>query len=48
MTFASKRPIELIGWTLLGMVITVVTLGIYGFWIGIALEKWKVKNTVFE
>jgi len=26
----------------------VITLGIYSFWLGIALEKWKVKNTVFE
>jgi len=25
----------------------IITLGIYGFWVGIALEKWKVKNTVF-
>lgn len=23
----------------------IITLGIYGFWLGIALEKWKVKNT---
>ena len=23
------------------------TCGIYGFWLNIALEKWKVKNTVF-
>lgn len=25
----------------------VITIGIYGFWLGIALEKWKVKNTTF-
>jgi len=24
-----------------------VTFGIYSFWLGIALEKWKVKNTEF-
>lgn len=27
--------------------LTIVTLGIYGFWLGIALEKWKVRNTTF-
>lgn len=26
----------------------VITLGIYGLWMGIALEKWKTENTVFE
>lgn len=25
-----------------------ITFGIYSFWLGVALEKWKVKNTVFE
>ncbi|MGL4337804.1 MAG: hypothetical protein ACRCST_13005 [Turicibacter sp.] len=25
----------------------IITFGIYGFWLSIALEKWKVKNTVF-
>ena len=25
----------------------VITLGIYSFWLRIALEKWKVKNTKF-
>lgn len=24
-----------------------ITLGIYSFWVGITLEKWKVKNTSF-
>lgn len=27
--------------------LSIITLGIYGFWLGIALEKWKVKNTTF-
>jgi uncharacterized membrane protein YjgN (DUF898 family) len=26
---------------------TLITFGIYGFWLSIALEKWKVKNTGF-
>jgi len=25
----------------------IITLGIYGFWVIIAIEKWKVKNTSF-
>ena len=24
-----------------------ITLGIYGFWVGIALKKWKTKNLEF-
>jgi uncharacterized membrane protein YjgN (DUF898 family) len=26
----------------------IITVGIYGFWMGIALEKWKAENTSFE
>jgi uncharacterized membrane protein YjgN (DUF898 family) len=29
------------------ILLCVVTIGIYSFWLGIALEKWKVKNTTF-
>lgn len=29
------------------LLLSIITLGIYGFWVGIALEKWKVKNTTF-
>ncbi len=25
----------------------IITFGIYAFWLGIALEKWKVKHTSF-
>jgi len=28
-------------------ILTIITLRIYGFWVGIALEKWKAKNTYF-
>lgn len=28
-------------------VLCIITCGIYSFWLGIALEKWKVKNTTF-
>ena len=29
------------------LLLIVVTLGIYGFWVHIKLEQWKVKNTTF-
>ncbi len=32
-----------IKWALL----TIITLGIYSFWMGIALEKWKAAHTTF-
>ncbi|OJF91781.1 DUF898 family protein [Alkalibacterium sp. 20] len=27
--------------------LTIITLGIYGFWVNIKLEDWKAKNTHF-
>ena len=29
------------------LLLIVVTLGIYGFWVHIKLEQWKVKNRTF-
>jgi len=29
------------------LLLTVVTFGIYGFWVGIKLKKWKVSHTSF-
>ncbi|EJO5349056.1 DUF898 family protein [Clostridium botulinum] len=29
------------------LLLSVITLGIYLFWVGIAIEKWKAKNTTF-
>lgn len=29
------------------LLLIIVTLGIYGFWVQIKLEQWKVKNTTF-
>jgi len=29
------------------LLLMIITLGIYSLWIGISLEKWKVKNTTF-
>ena len=28
--------------------LTIITIGIYGFWVGIKLRKWKVQHTYFE
>jgi len=30
------------------ILLTLITFGIYSFWLKIALEKWKVKNTSFS
>lgn len=40
-------PMGLFGTWIKWLFFCLITLGIYGFWMGIALEKWKVKNTVF-
>lgn len=39
--------IGLFGNWILWLFLSYITLDIYSFWLGIALEKWKVKNTSF-
>ena len=39
--------IDLFGNWIKWLLLIVVTLGIYGFWVHIKLEQWKVKNTTF-
>lgn len=39
-------------WGLFGLwikwiLLLIITLGIYGFWLGISLEKWKTQHTEF-
>ena len=29
------------------LLLIIVTLGIYGFWVHIKLEQWRIKNTTF-
>ncbi|AIM64089.2 hypothetical protein WS105_0499 [Weissella ceti] len=29
------------------LLLMIITLGIYGFWVGIKLEDWKAKHTTF-
>lgn len=39
--------VGLFGHWIVWLLLCVITLGIYSFWLGIALEKWRVKNTHF-
>lgn len=41
---ASSLFVHWIKWFLL----TIITLGIYGFWLHIKLEQWKVSHTTFR
>jgi len=41
------NPVSLFANFIKWWLLTVVTLGIYGFWLGIAIKKWKAKNTTF-
>lgn len=41
------KAINLFGNWFKWLLLCLITFGIYGFWVGIALEKWKVKNTNF-
>ena len=41
---AGDLIIEWIKW----MILTFITFGIYGFWVGLRLHQWIVKNTVFK
>jgi uncharacterized membrane protein YjgN (DUF898 family) len=38
---------DLFGHWIKWFLLSIITLGIYGFWVGIELEKWKIKNTSF-
>ncbi len=40
--------IGLFGLWIKWLLLIIVTFGIYGFWVSISLEKWRVRNTVFE
>lgn len=38
---------QLFGKWLLWLLLTIVTVGIYSFWVNIKLKKWKVQHTRF-
>ena len=39
--------VQLFGKWIVWMLLTIVTIGIYGFWVSIKLKKWKVSHTHF-
>ena len=42
------KAIQLFGNWIKWLLLTIITLGIYGFWLNIALKKWKTKHTYFQ
>lgn len=38
---------QLFGKWVLWLLLTIVTVGIYGFWVNIKLKKWKIQHTRF-
>ncbi|WP_155833304.1 DUF898 family protein [Butyrivibrio sp. WCD3002] len=43
----SGSAIGLFGNWIKWLILSIITLGIYGFWVGIKLIKWKVSHTDF-
>lgn len=41
------KPVDLFVQWIKWFFLCIITLGIYSFWLNIALEKWRVKNTIF-
>jgi uncharacterized membrane protein YjgN (DUF898 family) len=41
------KAVGLFGNWIKWLLLCIITVGIYSFWLGIALEKWKVKHTEF-
>jgi uncharacterized membrane protein YjgN (DUF898 family) len=41
------KATQLFGNWIKWLLLTIITLGIYSFWIGISLKKWRVKHTHF-
>ena len=46
LTFDGKA-IELFGNWIKWLLLTIITIGIYGFWARLALKKWRTKHTLF-
>ncbi|KRL59101.1 DUF898 family protein [Latilactobacillus fuchuensis] len=43
----SGSAVGLFGNWLKWLLLSIITIGIYSFWVGIKLEDWKAKNTSF-
>ena len=41
------KAIQLFGNWIKWLLLTIITLGIYSFWLRIALKKWKTKHTYY-
>ena len=41
------KAIQLWDKLLLWLLLTLITLGIYGLWVGIKVKKWKIEHTHF-
>ena len=39
--------LQLFGSWIKWLLLTIITIGIYGFWVSIAIKKWKTKHTHF-
>ncbi|MFH1754120.1 MAG: DUF898 family protein, partial [Candidatus Latescibacterota bacterium] len=39
--------VQLFGMWIKWFLLSIITLCIYGFWVGISLKKWRVKHTSF-
>lgn len=39
--------VQLFGNWIKWLLLTIITLGIYGFWVNIKVEQWKTKHTYF-
>ncbi len=42
------KAIQLFGNWIIWLLLSIITFGIYSFWVGIAIRKWKTKHTHFE
>ena len=45
--FFDGTAVQLFGKWILWLLLTIITAGIYGFWAGIMLKKWKASHTHF-
>ena len=41
------KAVQLFGNWIKWLLLCIITIGIYTFWLGIALDKWKTKHTHF-
>ena len=47
-SYFDGTSIQLFGNWIKWLLLCIITLGIYSFWVAIAIKKWKTKHTHFE